>query len=67
MDHGKDKKSEHEITGRNARTSSGRIADPEVSPKAKRRSFTKEYKLRILEEADACTPGSGENWGITSP
>lgn len=35
-----------------------RIRDPEVVPKAKRRQFTAEYKLRILEEADRCTePG----------
>jgi len=32
--------------------------DPEVEPKAKRRTFTAEYKLRILAEADGCTePG----------
>jgi transposase len=32
--------------------------DPEVEPKAKRRTFTAAYKLRILAEADACTePG----------
>ncbi len=32
--------------------------DPEVVPKAERRKFTVEYKLRILAEADACTkPG----------
>ena len=29
--------------------------DPEVVPKAERRRFTAEYKLRILAEADACT------------
>jgi len=29
--------------------------DPEVAPKAERRRFTAEYKLRILTEADACT------------
>ncbi len=29
--------------------------DPEVRPKAKRRTFTDPYKLAILEEADACT------------
>ena len=35
-----------------------RIPDPEVVPKAKRRQFTAEYKLRIVREADACTePG----------
>lgn len=32
-----------------------RIPDPEVVPKAKRRRFTAEYKLRIVREADACT------------
>jgi transposase-like protein len=35
-----------------------RIRNPEVVPKAKRRQFTAEYKLRIVREADACTePG----------
>ena len=33
--------------------------ETEVSAKAKRRTFTKEYKLRILEKTDRCT-GSGE-------
>jgi len=34
------------------------IPDPEVVPKAKRRQFTAQYKLRIVREADACTePG----------
>lgn len=32
--------------------------DPEVVPKAKRRSFSTKYKLRILNEHEACTePG----------
>lgn len=32
--------------------------DPEVAAKAKRRQFTAEYRLRIVEEADRCTePG----------
>ena len=31
--------------------------DPEVAERAKRRSFTAEYKLRILREADACKGG----------
>ena len=32
--------------------------DPEVVAKPKRRQFTAEYRLRILEEADRCTqPG----------
>lgn len=30
-------------------------ADPEVVPRAKRRTFSAAYKLRILAEADACT------------
>ena len=35
-----------------------KMPDPEVSTKAKRRTFTAEYKRRILEEADRCTePG----------
>jgi len=29
--------------------------DPEVVPKAERRKFSAEYKVRILEEADRCT------------
>lgn len=29
--------------------------DPQVVPKAKRRTFSAEYKLRILAEADACS------------
>lgn len=31
------------------------VPDPEVVPKACRRRFTSEFKLRILREADACT------------
>ena len=31
------------------------VPEPEVVPRAKRRRFTAEYKLRILEEADAWT------------
>jgi transposase len=35
-----------------------RVPDPQVTPKAKRRTFPPEYKLRILNEAAACTrPG----------
>lgn len=34
------------------------VPDPEVTPKAKRRTFSAEFKLRILDEAAACTrPG----------
>ena len=31
------------------------IPDPEVVPRAKRRQFTAQYKLSILEETDRCT------------
>lgn len=38
--------------------SADQVPDTEVVPKAKRRRFTKKYKLRILNQADACTePG----------
>jgi transposase-like protein len=40
--------------GRQAAALAG-IRDPEVRPKAERRRFAAEYKLRILTEADACT------------
>jgi len=34
------------------------IPDPEVVPKAKRHTFSAEYKLRISDESDNCTePG----------
>lgn len=34
------------------------VPDPEVAPKAKRRTFPPEYKLRILDQAAQCTkPG----------
>ena len=32
-----------------------RVPEPEVLPRAKRRQFSAEYKLGILQEADACT------------
>ncbi|MDQ6728965.1 MAG: hypothetical protein M3022_01325 [Actinomycetota bacterium] len=36
----------------------GEVPDPELVKQAKRRSFTAEYKARILAEADGCTrPG----------
>ena len=31
------------------------LPNPQVTPKAERRRFSAEYKLRILAEADACT------------
>ena len=34
------------------------VPDPEVTPKARRRTFSAAYKLRILREAEACNePG----------
>ena len=36
-----------------------RVPDPELVEQAKRRTFTADYKARILAEADACTrPGA---------
>jgi transposase len=36
----------------------GRVPDPELVAQAKRRTFTAEYKARIVAEADGCTvPG----------
>src|SRR5919197_6685187 len=36
----------------------GEVPDPELVEQARRRTFTAEYKARILAEADACTrPG----------
>src|SRR5215218_3594567 len=41
-----------------ARAAPAGVPDPELVEQAKRRSFTAKYKLRILQEADACTrPG----------
>ncbi|OHV28968.1 transposase, partial [Parafrankia soli] len=41
------------------RENGGRRPDPEVEPKARRRSFTAAYKLRILTEYEAATsPGA---------
>lgn len=31
------------------------LPNPQVTPKAERRRFSAEYKLRILAEADGCT------------
>jgi len=45
------------VTGRRAEVVV--VADPEVPEKARRRRFSAEYKLRVLEEADACSE-SGE-------
>ncbi len=41
-----------------AAVSTPAMPDPEVSAKARRRTFTAKYKLRVLREADACNePG----------
>ena len=37
-----------------SRVSMSKEPDPQVVPKAERRQFSHEYKLRILAEADAC-------------
>jgi transposase len=48
---------EPERSGEALRPQHGAGADPEVVPKAKRRVFTVDEKLRILREADACSEG----------
>ena len=35
----------------------GEVPDPEVDERPRRRRFTAEYKLSIIEQADACDPG----------
>jgi transposase len=43
---------------RAARPARAGVPDPELVERAKRRRFTAEYKLRILQQAEACTqPG----------
>jgi transposase len=45
-------------SGRGARAAVGTPLDPELVEKPKRRRFTAEYKLEILEQAETCTrPG----------
>ena len=53
-----DERSETERSGAAPKAGTERHADPEVRPRAKRRSFPAAYKLKILAEADAAT-GSG--------
>jgi transposase-like protein len=44
--------------GAGGRVASTGVPDPELVERPKRRRFTAEYKLRILQQADACTkPG----------
>lgn len=56
--------SDHESihSGSNGQQAAERASalNPEVVPKARRRTFTAEYKLRILAEADACDRKAGE-------
>ena len=40
-----------------ARGAAGLRPDPETTAKAQRRRFGVDYKLRVLQEADACGPG----------
>ena len=46
-------------TGVSAGAGLGKVPDPEMVEKAKRRQFSPEYKLRVLGEADACR-GEGQ-------
>ena len=47
-----------EAPGAGASHAAGPTPDPEVVPMPKRRKFTAQYRLRILEEAESCTqPG----------
>ena len=41
--------------GAGGRAAPAGMPDPELVEQARRRSFTAEYKARILTEADACT------------
>ena len=44
--------------GAGGRAASAGVPDPELVEQAKRRKFTAKYKLKVLEQADACTePG----------
>jgi len=52
------RKAERSEAARGGGGSPGAAPDPEVPPRAQRRRFGAAYKLRIVEEADACTkPG----------
>src|SRR6266545_2877614 len=47
------------VNGTAESRSAGRVPDPEVDARAKRRRFTAAYKLDVLQKADACK-GEGE-------
>lgn len=53
-----DERSETERSGAAPKAGRNSLPDPEVRPRATRRRFTAQYKLKILAEADAAT-GSG--------
>ena len=40
-----------------SRAAGSSLPDPEVAERARRRQFTASYKLRILQQADACKDG----------
>lgn len=46
-------------TGVSAGGGAGEVSSPEVAEKAKRRQFSPEYKLRVLQQADECR-GEGQ-------
>ena len=46
-----------ERSGKSPSGESPAVPDPEVSPRAKRRTFSAKYKLRIVEEAKRCSAG----------
>ena len=45
------------ITPVPSRAAGSSLPDPEVAERARRRQFTASYKLRILQQADACKDG----------
>ena len=53
-----DERSEAERSGAAPKAGRNSLPDPEVRPRATRRRFTAQYKLKILAEVDAAT-GSG--------
>lgn len=49
----------HQPIRKQAMNGNHTLPDPEVPAKAQRRTFTAEYKRRILAEADSCTEPGG--------
>ncbi|WP_174532007.1 transposase [Millisia brevis] len=53
------------ITSTDEVADTGRVTDtPDPGARARRRSFTAEYKARILDEYDTLPPGSAERGGL---